>query len=438
MSSTDSKSSVVKTESQMAGNVAKGRSKYVTSVPGTHKHESARSKPVVSKSTLISKPTVTSCPPTAICSSHPLAKTLPPTQTSTISRSTAVVPTKGSGTQNSRVKIPVKDKVNKPPVSSSFSQYRFSMETAEERRAKLADWLASKGKTLKRPAMTSAPPTKTKVLGKAKAQLNSHPQNETQPNAQCKQKSEHSLKAPSPDSGTAAHCTHTQEEVLTHSRTSVVLDTTLELLENPDAVLLIDPLDNVDDIVVNLLEALEAMATPSECNGEVAQVTEECGVGMEDGKSKDVYEEEQVQNEILEYVGEQPKFEQVKNEPEESDTEEVANDKENTPQMENASVIKYSVKTTPYLQSVRKTMEGEVSSSRSRRKSNIKDLKFLTPVRRSCRIQRKSSHMPTMLVDHDPCVSSLAELVKLDDNPNAYIYRKNHALLGDLPDQPEL
>lgn len=70
----------------------------------------------------------------------------------------------------------------------------------------------------------------------------------------------------------------------------------------------------------------------------------------------------------------------------------------------------------------------------SRKKSNIKDLKFLTPVRRSCRIERKSSHLPTMLLDHDPCVTSLAELVKLDDDPNAYIYRKNPALAEDLPD----
>lgn len=86
--------------------------------------------------------------------------------------------------------------------------------------------------------------------------------------------------------------------------------------------------------------------------------------------------------------------------------------------------------------SVKKTIEDEVSGSR--RKSNIKDLKFLTPVRRSSRIQRKSSRLPSMLVDHDPCVSSLAELVKMDDDPNAYIYRKNPALLDDLPDQPRL
>lgn len=59
-------------------------------------------------------------------------------------------------------------------------------------------------------------------------------------------------------------------------------------------------------------------------------------------------------------------------------------------------------------------------------------------MRRSSRIQRKSSRLPTMLVDHDPCVSSLAELVKLNDDANAYIYRRNPALLHDLPDQTSL
>lgn len=170
---------------------------------------------------------------------------------------------------------------------------------------------------------------------------------------------------------------------------------------------------------------------------------------------------------------------QVKDEAEESDDQKVEMDYvesddddviETTPEMEDASVIKYSVKTTPYLQrwagqlclsksiqlsiwatsfliltkwfsqhfSVRKTIEGEVGTSASRRKSNINDLKFLTPVRRSSRIHNKSSQLPKMLVDHDPCVSSLAELVKLDDNPNAYIYRKNTALVADLPDKSSL
>ncbi|KAF3706736.1 Cytoskeleton-associated protein 2 [Channa argus] len=399
--STDSKSSVTKTENQMAGNVKYGRSKSVNDVPGTHKHESARSKSAFNKSTQVSKRTVTNCPLTGFCLARPLGKTVPLTQTSTSSRNTTVAPTKGNATHSSKAKITVSDKVNKPPISSTLSQYRLVMETAEERRAKLAEWLASKGKTLKRPAMTTAPPTKTRVCGKQEAEPKSQPLNEPL----CIPKPKHSLKAPRPDSATTAHCPYTQEEVLKHSQTPVILDTTLELLENSQ--------DRVDD------------------------VTDECVVDeTEDDKSKDIYKKEKLQNDIQEDVGQQPKFEKVKNEPEESDVEETEHDHP-TPEMKNASVIKYSVRTTPYLQSVKKTIEGEVSTS-TRRKSNIKDLKFLTPVRRSCRIQGKTSHLPTMLVDHDPCVSSLAELVKLDDDPNAYIYRKNVALLGDLPDQSEL
>lgn len=76
---------------------------------------------------------------------------------------------------------------------------------------------------------------------------------------------------------------------------------------------------------------------------------------------------------------------------------------------------------------MKKTLD-DARTSASKKTGSIKDLKYLTPVRRSCRIQRKSSHLPAMLQDHDPCVNSLAELVTLDDSPNAFIYRKNPAL----------
>ncbi|XP_041807699.1 cytoskeleton-associated protein 2 [Chelmon rostratus] len=327
-------------------------------------------------------------------------------------------------------------KVSKPPVSSTLSQYRCTMETAEERRAKLAEWLASKGKSLKRPAMTTAVPSKTKVSAKLEAGLKS----QSQPAVQCNPEPEPKLEAHKPDS--AAPCADTQgAELPAPSQTPVIMNTTLDL-ESSDADLLVDPQDRVDDVVVNLCDALEAMATPSKCDNELSQVTDVCNdVEVEDSKAKDEFKKEELKNEMPEDVGEHPKVEQVKDEVEESDDQEVEmEDKEveSDDEMEDASVVKYNVKTTPYLQSVKRTIADDASSSAHRRKSNIKDLKFLTPVRRSCRIQRKSTHLPTMLLDHDPCVSSLAELVKLDDDPNAYIYRKNPALLEDLPDQPKL
>ncbi|XP_029375494.1 cytoskeleton-associated protein 2 [Echeneis naucrates] len=388
------------------------------------------------------KPAVRSRPPFGSYSARPAP--------SAGSRNTTVAPTRASVTQNSKPKVSVTDKkVNKLSVSSTLSQYRTTMETAEERRAKLAAWQISKGKTFKRPAMTTLP-QKNKV-SKAEADLKSQFRMDLQPATQCK--SESSGEAHKPDSAAVpSNCVDTQvAEIATCDQTPAIMNTTLDLLDNSDSLLPVVPQDRIDDVVVNLCDALEAMSTPSRCNDELSQVSNECGVEMKDEQETECTKE--VENEILQDVCEQLKVEQVKDEREESedkvetdddddddddDEEEVKSDDvmETTPTMRDASVVKYSVRTTPYLQSVKKTIQGETSASQ--RKSNIKDLKFLTPVRRSCRIQRKSSHLPAMLIDHDPCVSSLAELVKLDDDPNAYIYRKNPALLDDLPDHSSL
>lgn len=125
-----------KPESQRVGNATKIRSKSVADVPGHGKQKPAqtRSKSVLDRPAHVSRPAATSRPPAGFCSARPPARTVPATLTSTSSRNTKG-PIKGSGTQNSKPKIPVTDKkVNKPPVSSTLSQYRFSMETAEERR----------------------------------------------------------------------------------------------------------------------------------------------------------------------------------------------------------------------------------------------------------------------------------------------------------------
>ncbi|XP_041656649.1 cytoskeleton-associated protein 2 isoform X2 [Cheilinus undulatus] len=448
----DPKPSAPKTESQMAGNMTKMRSKSFADTlrNGSQKPAPIRSKSVSEKPTHVSKPSVSGRPPAGFSSARPPARTIPATLTSTSTRNTKVAPSKGIGNQMSKPKVSVTDrKVSKPPVSSTISQYRLNVESAEERRAKLANWLASKGKTFKRPAMTTAIQPKTKVSTKPasgpKPQTQSHV--ETQSVKQINPEPQHVQEAENLDSA-AALCADTQRaEVTTHCQTPAIMNTTLDLLEDSDD-LFEGQQDRVDDIVVNLCDALEAMETPSRCN-DVLQVTDLCAeVKLESRNEEEDCEKEELKNEKTEDVEEQLKVVHVKDEEKENDKEEGEMDDaeeadsdegvmETTPQREEASVVKYSVKTTPYLQSVKKTIEGEVSLGSSRRKSNIKDLKFLTPVRRSCRIERKSSRMPTMLVDHDPCVSSLAELVKLDDDPNAYIYRKNPALLEGLPDEPQ-
>lgn len=101
-------------------------------------------------------------------------------------------------------------------------------------RAKLAEWLASKGKTLKRPAMTAAGPSETKVSAKPEPDLKPQPEP-----APC-------LEAHESDSA-AAHCADTQTAELTH-QTPVIMNTTLHLLENSDADLPVVPQDKVDDV----------------------------------------------------------------------------------------------------------------------------------------------------------------------------------------------
>ncbi|XP_078121365.1 cytoskeleton-associated protein 2 isoform X2 [Sander vitreus] len=444
----DPKPPAPKAEVQRVGNVTKRRSISVADLPVhvSQKPAATRTKSVSDEAARVSKPPATSRPRAGLYNARPAARTVPATLAGTSSRNAKVAPAKGSGTRSAKPKIPAADKkVTKPPVSNALSQYRFTMETAEERRAKLAEWLASKGKTFKRPAMTTAEPSKTKVSAKPEAdpEPRSTSSVEPQPTAQCNPEPETGLEAHKPGPATAAHCSG-----LTPSQTPVITNTTLDLLENSDADLPVGPQDSMDEVVVNLCAALDSLTYEDE----LPQVTDvPNNVEMEDGKRKDECKTEERKEEMHEEEGEQPKVEQVKDGVEESSDQKVEADEvesddddggamETVPQVEDASVIKYSVKTTPYLQSVKKAIEDEASASTSRRKSNIKDVKFLTPVRRSCRIERTASRLPAMLADHDPCVSSLAELVQLDDAnaANAYIYRKNHALLGDLPDQPRL
>ncbi|XP_075707873.1 cytoskeleton-associated protein 2 [Rhinoderma darwinii] len=89
-----------------------------------------------------------------------------------------------------------------------------------------------------------------------------------------------------------------------------------------------------------------------------------------------------------------------------------------------SSVIKFNIRSTPHLEKMKKLQMNEGESS-------IQSYRFLTPVRRSSRLEHKSHRLPVMLQDHDPCVSGidqLGDLEGIDSCPNAYIFRKNSAL----------
>ncbi|KAM9368616.1 cytoskeleton-associated protein 2-like [Phaethornis superciliosus] len=67
------------------------------------------------------------------------------------------------------------------------------------------------------------------------------------------------------------------------------------------------------------------------------------------------------------------------------------------------------------------------SASRGKEFLEGQDLKFVTPVRRSLRIDGAGSHYPDMLKDHDPVVSSLGELLDAEEETQ-FFFRKNKAL----------
>lgn len=93
---------------------------------------------------------------------------------------------------------------------------------------------------------------------------------------------------------------------------------------------------------------------------ELSQVTEvSSSIEAEYDKPKDVCTKELAKNEMPEDVSKQLQVVQVKDGAEESAEQEVETDEAEseddyvtatTPRMEDASVVKYSVKTTPYLQ----------------------------------------------------------------------------------------
>lgn len=59
--------------------------------------------------------------------------------------------------------------------------------------------------------------------------------------------------------------------------------------------------------------------------------------------------------------------------------------------------------------------------------AEVRDLKLVTPVRRSVRIERAVSHYPELLREHDLVVASLDELLEMEDT-ECLVFRRNEAL----------
>ncbi|NXI08660.1 CKAP2 protein, partial [Irena cyanogastra] len=94
----------------------------------------------------------------------------------------------------------------------------------------------------------------------------------------------------------------------------------------------------------------------------------------------------------------------------------------NSPEKENDT--SYSMRCnppkTPYLESMKMHPEGNDCSA--------KDLKIITPLRYSQRIREKMCKLPDAVKDQDPCVSSLEQLGDLESKATVFIHKQSNAL----------
>ncbi|NXO87706.1 CKAP2 protein, partial [Sitta europaea] len=94
----------------------------------------------------------------------------------------------------------------------------------------------------------------------------------------------------------------------------------------------------------------------------------------------------------------------------------------NSPEKENDTSysMRYNPPTTPYVESVKMHPEAIDCSA--------KDLKIITPLRYSQRLREKMCKLPDAVKDQDPCVSSLEQLGGLESKAAGFIHKQSNAL----------
>ncbi|KAJ1114481.1 hypothetical protein NDU88_002718 [Pleurodeles waltl] len=293
---------------------------------------------------------------------------------------------------SSTISAPSRPKTVPEILTAVSTRFVHPKESAEERRARLAQWQASKGKVMKRPPMVKMkvhPPD----LPKEMAQFLPERINE---DLQILSKEE----ADEKDS----ECTKLNQTVdmqhnipLDQHPCSPKYETKIgEEEQNNNGELE----ENLEHLVKN--EGLVDHETKSEVNTSELPRTENKS-SKKKLNLRRAYQKGEDDKGVVQFM---------------TCSQFISPDDE----VEGSSVIRFNVRTTPSLQSLSNNMHSQLGDSA------FKDFKFLTPVRRSLRIERKSFRLPEMLHDHDPCLSSLGELAELEGEVNAYIYRENTAL----------
>ncbi|CAK6442895.1 unnamed protein product [Pipistrellus nathusii] len=312
-------------------------------------------------------------------------------------------------------------------------------ETVEERKARLSEWRASKGKMLKRPPSS--------VI----TQPESEGQNEKPVGSfwtTMAEEDEQRLFTEKVNK-TFSECLNLINEGCPKEE---VLDTLNDLIKNiPDAKKLVkywiclarvEPLTSSIENIISIFEkAILAGAQPiEEMRHAIADILAmksqekvKFGENLEEAcATKEKIQEVNIEDICVNLESGKPEIEKKHHrnvEFQDLKKEQVHKTKDPTNDVKTPNtgtregcLIKYNVSTTPYLQSVKKKMQlDEINST-------FKELKFLTPVRRSQRLQDKTSKLPDMLKDHYPCVSSLEQLTELGDETDAFICRPNAAL----------
>ncbi|XP_048197404.1 cytoskeleton-associated protein 2 [Perognathus longimembris pacificus] len=309
-------------------------------------------------------------------------------------------------------------------------------ETAEERKARLSEWRANKGRVLKRPpnSITQLEPEGQKEKPVASFWTTMAEEDEQRLFTEKVNK-------------TFSECLslinkgYPKEEIMS---------TLNDLIKNiPDAKTLVkywicliriepvtSPIENIISIYEKAIlagaqpieemrhEIVDILTMKSQEKANLGENTKETGVPSE--QIQEIYIEDKVVD--LEPENSEGKnnrdvlckdYEKEQDHKTKDTTDDVA-----APETETGAscLIKYNISTTPYLQSIKKKMQLDETNSA------FKDLKFLTPVRRSRRLQEKTSKLPDMLKDHYPCVSSLEQLSELGGETDAFVCRPNTAL----------
>ncbi|XP_063807988.1 cytoskeleton-associated protein 2 [Pseudophryne corroboree] len=338
-----------------------------------------------------------------------------------------------------------------PAQRPSTSRFSMATETAEERKARLAEWRASKGKVMKRPPLAVLVPPACR-LQKAEPEIKTEPEEPKEETRQLYW---------------ATMAEEDEQEMFT-LRVHQIFGECQKLIDEgcpKEEVLLIleKQIQNVPE-ARKLSRYWECLARLEQRDGHLYKVIAICEEAVASG-AQPLEELRTILADALEKLKadteEKIKKESEKEDPpvEESKVEikceslenaqaekkrrgrrravrldvksppatERASQSPHTPENGGAasSVIRFNIRSTPHLEKMKKLQMNEGDSS-------IKSYKFLTPVRRSCRLEHKSHTLPDMLKDHDPCVAGISQLEELEDPaegyPNAYIFRKNNAL----------